>query len=107
MSVKFAPARHAATSPIAKCLTRASTGPAANDHDGGMFMSDTTQQALRHFAEHGLRAGAVALDNAARAEMAACDADYAYWLGICGELDPAAAERFVSARSDEASRLIG
>ena len=69
-------------------------------------MSETTQQALRHFAEHGLRAGAVALENAARAEMAACDADYAYWLGICGELDPSAAERFVAARSDEASRLI-
>ena len=107
MSVKFAPARHAAASPIAKCLMRSEIRPAANDHDGEQFMSETTQQALRHFADHGLRAAAIALENAARAEMAACEADYSYWLGICSELDPVAAARFKAQKDSQSHRLIG
>lgn len=97
MSVRFAAARCAAQSPVAKVLKRGSIGPVANDHDianGGEFMSVITQAALRHFSEHGLRAVPVALENARLASQAAHDEDRRYWLGICRELDAGAAARF-------------
>ena len=70
-------------------------------------MSQTTQEALLHFAQHGLRAVPVALDNALLAATAACDEDYRHWLGICRELDAHAAARFEAARRPVEDRLIG
>lgn len=108
MTVRFAPARNAEVSPIARILTRGTIAAVANDHDGrGSGMSDTTKAALRHFGEHGLRAVPVALDNASRAAAAAHDEDYRYWLGICRELDAPAAMRFEAARHAPNDRLIG
>ena len=110
MSVRFAPARTAARSPIAKILTRGEIGPVANDHDGPEgtgLMSDTTKAALRHFAEHGLRAVPVALHNALIAATASHDDDYRYWVGICRELDANAATRFEAGRRASDSYLIG
>ncbi|MBX7541720.1 hypothetical protein [Qipengyuania sphaerica] len=110
MSVRFAAARRAARSPIAKILSRAEIGPVANDHDrseGTGIMSENTESALRHFAEHGLRAVPVALDNATLAATASHEEDYRYWLGICRELDAGAAARFEAARRPAEDRLIG
>ena len=70
-------------------------------------MSDTTQAALRLFAEHGLRAVPMALGNASLAKSAAHEDDYRYWLGICRELDAGAAARFEAAKQSLDSRLIG
>ena len=65
MSVRFAPARCAARSPLARVLKRGTVSLAANDHDElDGFMDDTTIAALRHFGEHGLRAAEVAARNA-------------------------------------------
>ena len=70
-------------------------------------MSDTTKAALRHFAEHGLKAVPVALNNATLAATAAHDEDYRHWLGICRELDAGAAARFEAARHSAQDRFIG
>ena len=108
MSVRFAPARRAARSPIARILTRGSIGPVANDHDvKDLGMSDTTQDALRHFADHGLKAVAVALDYASLAHTAAHEEDLRYWLGICRELDAGAAARFEASHHLGPNCLIG
>lgn len=110
MSVRFAPARCAARSPIAKVLARGTVGPIANDHDreeGFSTMSDMTKAALQHFAEHGLKAVPVALGNASLAAAAAQNDDYRLWLGICRELDAGAAARFEAAQRSLDERLIG
>ena len=70
-------------------------------------MSQETEAALRHFAEHGLRAVQAALDNASLAAIASQDEDYRYWLGICRTLDAGAAARFEAARRPLEDRLIG
>ena len=108
MPIRFAPARNAANSPIARILKRGPLKLAANDHDGIFLgMKDTTQDALRHFAIHGLRAAKVALGNASAAAAAAHDEDYRYWLGICHELDARAAADFEAVRNVPETRLLG
>lgn len=110
MTVRFASARCAARSPLARVLSRGEIGAAANDSAGQearKIMSDTTKAALRHFAEHGLRAVPVALTNATLAASAAHEEDYLHWLGIAHELDAGAAARFEAARRPVEDRLIG
>ncbi len=108
MPVRFAPARNAANSPIARILTRGVAKAAANDHAGENYvMSDNTEAALRHFAEHGLRAVPMALHYARRAATAAHDEDYCHWLEICRELDAAAAARFEGSQRPVGDCLIG
>ena len=110
MTVRFAASRKAARSPIARILTRSEIGPVANDGDrieGAGIMSQSTEAALRHFAQYGLRAVAVALDNAARASAASHEEDYRYWRELCRELDAGAAARFDASHRRLDDRLIG
>ena len=108
MSVRFAPARCAARSPIARVLKRGNVTLAANDHEElESFMSDTTKAALRHFAEYGLRAVPMAIRNAETAAAANQSEDYNHWLEICRSLDGAAARRIESLRHSDDQRLIG
>ena len=110
MTVRFASARCAARSPLARVLSRGEIGAAANDSEGQearKIMSDTTKAALLHFAEHGLRAVPVALTNATLAASAAHEEDYRHWLGICRALDRRAALRVEAGLLAEDERLIG
>ncbi|EDL50108.1 hypothetical protein [Erythrobacter sp. SD-21] len=108
MSVRFAPARCAARSPIARVLKRGAVTMAANDHEElEGFMSDTTKAALRHFAEYGLRAVPMAIRNAETAAAANQPEDYGYWLEICRSLDGAAARRIEASHQSVDQRLIG
>ena len=110
MTVRFASARCAARSPLARVLSRGKIGAVANDSAGREareIMSDTTKAALRHFAEYGLRAVPVALNNATLAASAAQEEDYRHWLGIARELDAGAAARFETSRRPVEDRLIG
>ena len=108
MSVRFASARDAARSPIARVLKRGEIDLAANDHDElEGFMSDATMAALRHFSDHGLSAVPVALRNASLAAAAHEAEDYSYWLGICRALDSRAARQFEMQAAGESERLVG
>ena len=108
MSVRFAPARCAARSPIARVLKRGTVSLAANDHDElEGFMSDTTKAALRHFAEHGLRAVPVAARNAETALAANQPEDYRHWLEICRALDDGVARKIEASHLRDDQRLIG
>ena len=108
MSLRFAPARCAARSPIARVLKRGTVTMAANDHEELKgFMSDTTKAALRHFAEYGLRAVPMAVRNAETAAAANQSEDYNHWLEICRSLDGAAARRIEANHQAADQRLIG
>lgn len=68
MSLRFAPARTPARSPIARALARRTVAPAANDNaDPGIADDPVLVAALRLFAVHGLGAAMVAARNASRA----------------------------------------
>ena len=108
MSVRFAPARCAARSPIARVLKRGTVTMAANDHEElEGFMSDTTKAALRHFAEYGLRAVPMAVRNAETAAAANQSEDYNHCLEICRSLDVTAARRIEANHQAADQRLIG
>ena len=108
MSVRFAAARDATRSPIARILTRGEVELAANDHDEfDGVMDDTTIAALRHFGEYGLRAAEVAARNALLAAAAHESEDYRHWVGICRALDSRAAERVENEIAAKDERLIG
>ncbi len=89
MSVHFAAARCASRSPVARALTRRTVRRAANDNPGGTLDADARvlHAALRHFADHGLRAAEEAVAMAEKAwregEPAAC----AWWTEVCRKLD--------------------
>lgn len=91
MTLRFAPARQPALSPIARALSRPDVGRAANDDltaAGPTFGEDATlHQALRHFAAHGLGAAQAAKCEAERAIAAGDQAAYERWLGVCRALD--------------------
>jgi len=97
MTLRFAAARSAAHSPIARALTRKTIVGAANDtkdKPGTDFTHDEVlEAALRHFAVHGLDAGAAA---ARKATQALNDGDtklYVWWLEICRNFDRGQARR--------------
>ncbi len=108
MSVRFAAARCARRSPIARILHREEVALAANDHDEPTgFIDATTEAALRHFGEYGLRAGEVAAHNASLAAEAHDSEEYRHWLEICRALDSGAANRLEAGATDGDERLIG
>ena len=113
MPVHFAAARSAAHSPIARALARKALARAANDNGDGARIEaqssrfDTMMRAaLRHFAEHGLRAAETARLNAEEAHFAGDREAYVWWLGICRTLDKRLATRFERRLIDD-EHLIG
>ncbi|MEP5938693.1 MAG: hypothetical protein ABJ239_10225 [Erythrobacter sp.] len=93
MTLRFAAARTAAQSPMARALTRTPDRAPTNDN-GELFSRDEVlEAALRHFAVHGLDAASAAARNA---EQALADDDkpqYAWWLEICRSFDRGQARR--------------
>ncbi|WP_226697270.1 hypothetical protein [Qipengyuania flava] len=92
MPLHFAAARSAAHSPIARALARRALSRAANDNgDAARLPTDpldqTTRAALRHFAEHGLRAAQVARLQAERAYDEGDVPASRWWIEICRTLD--------------------
>lgn len=88
MTVHFAAARSAAISPLARILTpRRSPTHAANDNFANDGDDQLLHAALRHFAQHGLRAAHSARKEAERAFFAGERERYLWWLGICHTLD--------------------
>jgi len=88
MSLRFAPARHAMRSPIARALGRRAVTRAANDNgecEGDC--SDLLHASLRHFGAHGLGAARAARSEAVRACADGDRQGYDWWVGICRTLD--------------------
>ena len=91
MPIHFAAARCASRSPVARALARRAVHRAANDNPGGEAECSgearVLNAALRHFAEHGLRAAEAAAELAERAwregEPEACE----WWTEVCHKLD--------------------
>lgn len=93
MPIHFAAARSASHSPVARALARRAVRRAANDNGCGLADVTTTGErhllhaALRHFAEHGLRAAEEAAAQARTAwrdgEVEACR----WWTGVCYKLN--------------------
>ena len=91
MPIHFAAARCASRSPVARALAKKALRRAANDNPGSANESRgearVLSAALRHFAEHGLRAAeeaALLAEAAYRAgEADACR----WWTQICHTLD--------------------
>ncbi len=93
MTLRFAAARTAAHSPVARALSHSPNRAATNDN-GELFTNDEVLEgALRHFAVHGLNAASAA---ARHAEQALADGDskqYAWWLEVCRNFDRGQARR--------------
>lgn len=88
MAIFFSAARTAGGSAIARALTagvplRAANDNARTDAGGDALLYD----ALRHFAEHGMRAAVQARANAEAALLAGNDKECRHWLAICRALD--------------------
>lgn len=92
MTLRFAAARIAAASPLARALTRRRPGVAANDN-GTETNDHMLHAALRHFAEHGLGAARDAHKRAEQAFFAGDRESYQWWLGVCRTLDKRLAAR--------------
>lgn len=86
MTIHFA----AAQSPLARLITQPGSARsaifAANDNGTPNHPAEL-RAALKHFAEHGLGAAGVALQNAERAFFRGDRPTYQHWLGICRTLD--------------------
>lgn len=90
MTVYFAAARSAISSPVARALARRTPGRSANDNcDAGSIQANDNviHAALRHFAVHGLGAARQARVQAEAAFFAGDRQGYDWWLGICRALD--------------------
>ncbi len=91
MPIHFAAARCASRSPVARALARKAVRRAANDNPGGAgengAQARVLDAALRHFAEHGLRAAEQAATMAEEAFHAGEDEGYRWWSEICQKLD--------------------
>ena len=91
MPIHFAAARSAARSPVARALARRAVRRAANDNPGGAgecgIEARVLGAALRHFAEHGLRAAEEAAAMAERAWRAGEQDACAWWTEVCHKLD--------------------
>ena len=95
MTVRFAAARSAARSPLARVFARREVASHANDNGSIDPASDLSalEPALRHFAQHGLNAARAAQ---AAAELALSDGNGAAfdgWLEICRTFDRRMASR--------------
>ena len=91
MPIHFAAARSASRSPVARALAKRATRRAANDNPGGASESGAEARvlgaALRHFAEHGLRAAEEAAAMAEQAWRAGERESCAWWTEVCHKLD--------------------
>lgn len=87
MTIHLATARSGAGSPLSRILTRRRPSTAANDNYTGEGDDQLLHAALRHFAEHGLRAAKAARKEAEIAFFAGDRDRYLWWLGICRTLD--------------------
>ena len=87
MSLRFAPARSVATSPVARCLTPRAVEYSANDNGENGMKDEHLTAALRLFAEHGLGAAREARTRAEAALFAGDRGTYDHWLKICRVLD--------------------
>ena len=87
MSLRFAAARTAERSPVARALTKRPVTCVANDDFSDPEHDRLLQASLRHFGEHGLSAARVARSHAEEAFFAGDRARYDWWLGICRMLD--------------------
>lgn len=94
MPIHFAAARSAARSPVARALARRAVRRAANDNPGADDAAEECGSearmlgaALRHFADHGLRAAEAAAQEAERAWRAGERDASRWWLEVCRKLD--------------------
>jgi len=89
MPIHFAAARSASHSPVARALAKRAVRRAANDNPGGACEGETRvlHAALRHFAEHGLRAAEEAAAMAEQAWRTGEPATCAWWTEVCHKLD--------------------
>lgn len=89
MTVRFAAARSAAHSPLARVFRRQAIERPANDNGlrSEAFDLSTLEPALRHFARYGLGAAMAARTEAEKALGAGDSVAYARWLGICSTFD--------------------
>lgn len=87
MSLRFAPARSAARSPVARALRRREIVCIANDNGDTGDNDALLAAALRHFSVHGLSAARAARKEAETAFFAGDRAGYDWWLGVCRLLD--------------------
>jgi hypothetical protein len=91
MPIHFAAARCAARSPVARALARKAVHRAANDNPGGAgecgAEARVLSAALRHFAEHGLRAAEEAAMHAEQAWRGGDRETCVWWTQVCHTLD--------------------
>lgn len=88
MPLRFASARTPGRSPIARALARFSLPNAANDARRAALSEDTVlQEALRHFAVHGLGSARSARRLADDAWNNGDTAEYNRWIAICRMFD--------------------
>ena len=88
MPIRFAAARPALRHSLAPRARARLIGGAANDNHVAVQGHDPLlRDALKHFAQHGLRAAQVARDNALEAHRLGDAAESAHWLEICRALD--------------------
>lgn len=87
MTVNFAAARNAATSPLFRILSHRRPATAANDNYCGEGDDRLLHAALRHFAEHGMQAAREARYEAEKAFFLGERERYLWWLGVCRTLD--------------------
>mgnify|MGYP005824761177 CR=1 FL=1 len=102
MTVHFAAARSAISSPVARALSRRTPGRSANDNGNGGSIEandNVIHAALRHFAAHGLGAARQARAQAEAAFFAGDRQGYDWWLGICRALDKRIAGQLEAAAS--------
>lgn len=98
MTLHFAAARRADSSPVARILGGATVSRPGNDNGDRdqPLISDSVEAALRHFANYGLGAAAEAMDRAQKAHACGNEAEFDHWRDICRMLDSRAAKSLVS-----------
>ncbi|MXO74190.1 hypothetical protein GRI40_03000 [Altererythrobacter aerius] len=87
MPLHFAAARGASPAPVARALTAPRPYDAANDNGRRLADDALLDDALRHFATHGLGALSVARANLAAAESAGDATGRVRWQAICQAFD--------------------
>lgn len=87
MTIRFAAARDAKKSPVARILQRPLNRFADNDNGSPNGHDIMLHEALRHFAEFGLSAPQKAREHARAAFFAGDRKSYDWWREICRILD--------------------
>lgn len=89
MTIRFASASFASAAFVTSGHGRKILTKVANDNTsaGDIAHDALLRDALKHFAQHGLRAAEVARQNAERAFFAGDRPAYRHWLDICRALD--------------------